>query len=323
MNQLCSKVLSCGHYLPQKCVTNLDLEKKMDTSDEWIVQRTGIKQRYIAEGPDETTAQMAYKAAEQALEVAGIAPDDVDMIILATSTPDHAFPASAVKVQELLKANNAFAFDMQAACSGFVYALSTADNFIKTGAAKTVVVIGADRMSSLVDWNDRTTAVLFGDGAGAYVLQAAPYAPDQGILSTHLFSNGKQYESLYVDDSNCANKHGYITMDGKLIYKNAILKIGKAVTTALTANNLSVSDVDWFVPHQANQRILESICDHFDIPYDKMIMTIADHANTSAATIPLATYRGIQDGKIKPGNLLVLEALGGGLTWGSAALRFG
>ena len=224
MNQFCSKVLSCGHYLPQKCVTNFDLEKKMDTSDEWITQRTGIKQRYIAQGSAETTAQMAYKAAQQALEIAGIAPSDVDMIILATSTPDHAFPASAVKVQELLSVNNAFAFDMQAACSGFVYALSTADNFIKTGAAKTVVVIGADRMSSLVDWNDRTTAVLFGDGAGAYVLQAEPFDPDHGILSTHLFSNGNQYESLYVDDSNSANKHGYIKMDGKLIYKNAILK---------------------------------------------------------------------------------------------------
>jgi len=295
----------------------------MNTSNEWITQRTGIKQRYIAEGVNETTAQMAYKAAQQALEIADIKPDDVDMIILATSTPDHAFPASAVKVQALLKANNAFAFDMQAACSGFIYALSTADNFIKTGGAKTVVVIGADRMSSLVDWHDRTTAVLFGDGAGAYVLQAQAYSPHQGILSTHLFSNGMQYESLYVDDSNCTNKYGYIKMDGKLIYKNAILKIGQAVTTALNANNLSVNDVDWFVPHQANQRILESICDHFHIPYEKMIMTIADHANTSAATIPLATYKGIADGKIKAGDLLVLEALGGGLTWGSAALRFG
>lgn len=304
-------------------MTNFDLEKKMNTSNEWITQRTGIKQRYIAEGVNETTAQMAYKAAQQALEIADIKPDDVDMIILATSTPDHAFPASAVKVQALLKANNAFAFDMQAACSGFIYALSTADNFIKTGGAKTVVVIGADRMSSLVDWHDRTTAVLFGDGAGAYVLQAQAYSPHQGILSTHLFSNGMQYESLYVDDSNCTNKYGYIKMDGKLIYKNAILKIGQAVTTALNANNLSVNDVDWFVPHQANQRILESICDHFHIPYEKMIMTIADHANTSAATIPLATYKGIADGKIKAGDLLVLEALGGGLTWGSAALRFG
>lgn len=304
-------------------MTNFDLEKKLDTSDEWITQRTGIKQRYIAEGPDETTAEMAYKAARQALEIAGIASEQVDMIILATSTPDHAFPASAVKVQELLKADNAFAFDMQAACSGFVYALSTADKFIKAGSVKNVIVIGSDRMSSLVDWNDRTTAVLFGDGAGAYVLQAAPYAPDQGILSTHLFSSGAQYESLYVDASGSTNKHGSIKMNGKLIYKQAILKIGEAVTTALKANNLSVCDVDWFVPHQANQRILESICDHFNIPYEKMIMTIADHANTSAATIPLATYAGIQDNKIKVGNLLVLEALGGGLTWGSAALRFG
>lgn len=304
-------------------MTNFDLAKELDTSDEWITQRTGIKQRYIAEGSDETTAQMAYKAAQQALEIAGITSDQVDMIILATSTPDHAFPASAVKVQEFLKANNAFAFDMQAACSGFIYALSTADKFIKAGAVKNVIVIGSDRMSSLVDWNDRTTAVLFGDGAGAYVLQAAAYEPDQGILSTHLFSSGKQYESLYVDANKCVSKHGYIKMDGKLIYKHAILKIGEAVTTALKANNLSVCDVDWFVPHQANQRILESICDHFNIPYEKMIMTIANHANTSAATIPLATYAGIQDKKIKVGNLLVLEALGGGLTWGSAALRFG
>jgi 3-oxoacyl-[acyl-carrier-protein] synthase-3 len=304
-------------------LTNFDLEKKLDTSDEWITQRTGIKQRYIAEGKNETTAQMAYKAAQQALEIADITSCQVDMIILATSTPDHAFPASAVKVQALLNAENAFAFDVQAACCGFVYALSTADQFIKTGAAKTVLVIGSDRMSSLVDWKDRTTAVLFGDGAGAYVLQAAPYKPDQGILSTHLFSNGKHYESLYVDAHECTDKPNAIKMDGKLIYKQAILKIGYAVTTALKANNLSVCDVDWFVPHQANQRILESICDHFNIPYEKMIMTIADHANTSAATIPLATYAGIQDGKIKVGNLLILEALGGGLTWGSAALRFG
>lgn len=301
-------------------MTNADLEKILDTSDEWITQRTGIKQRYIAEGSDETTAQMAYNAAQQALEIAGIAPDHVDMIILATSTPDHAFPASAVKVQTLLKADNAFAFDVQAACSGFIYALSTANQFIKTGAVKTALVIGSDRMSSLVNWNDRTTAILFGDGAGAYVLQAAPDEPDQGILSTHLFSNGKQYESLYVEAHEGTSG---IKMDGKLIYKQAILKIGEAVTTALKANKLSVCDVDWFVPHQANQRILESVCDHFHIPYEKMIMTVAKHANTSAATIPLATYAGIQDGKIKTGNLLVLEALGGGLTWGSAALRFG
>ncbi|CAO5679305.1 MAG: 3-oxoacyl-[acyl-carrier-protein] synthase 3 [Holosporales bacterium] len=317
----CSKVKGVGHYLPKKCVTNQDLETMMETTHDWIFSRTGIEQRYIASA-EETTAFMAAQAAKEALDQAHIHPNDVDMIVLATTTPDHPFPAAAVKVQSLLGAKNAFAFDVQAVCSGFIYALSVADNFIKSGQAKKVLVIGADAMSRLLNWKDRTTAVLFGDGAGAYVLEAAPYSKDSGMLSTHLFSDGDYYDLLYVNTQEpFDNKRGYIKMEGSSIYKHAIKKIGGAIVTALEKNNLTVDDVDWLVPHQANRRILESIAEHFKLPLEKMIITIGKHSNTSSATIPLATYAGIKDGKIKPNQLLVLEALGGGLTWGSAVLR--
>lgn len=319
----CSKVLACGHYLPEKCLTNHDLESMLDTTSDWIVQRTGIEQRHIA-NESETTAYMAFKASEEALTKAGLSAKDIDMIVLATSTPDHPFPATATKVQALLGATKAFAFDVQAVCSGFVYALSIADNFIKSGQVKNVLVIGADAMSRILNWKDRSTAVLFGDGAGAYVLQSAPYAKNQGILSTHLYSDGTLYEALYVDTSEpFDNKRGHVKMDGQTIYKHAVRKIGQAVVDALKHNDLVIADIDWFVPHQANRRILESICDHFNIPPEKMIITIDKHCNTSAATIPLATHSALQDGRIQPGHLLVLEALGGGLTWGSAVLRFG
>lgn len=317
-----SKVLSCGHYLPEKIVSNFDLESMLDTTSEWIVQRTGIENRHIA-NDQETTAYMAYKAAQEALKNANFEAQNVDMIVLATSTPDHPFPATATKVQSLLKAHKAFAFDLQAVCSGFVYALSVADNFIKSGQVKNVLVIGADAMSRILDWKDRSTAVLFGDGAGAYFVQSQDYQKGEGILSTHLYSDGSLYEALYVSTAEpFDNKRGYVKMEGSTIYKHAVKKIGQAVVDALNFNNLLIDDVNWFVPHQANKRILESICDHFKIPPSKMIITIDKHCNTSAATIPLATCAAIQDGRIKSGDLLVLEALGGGLTWGSAVLRF-
>lgn len=317
----CSKVKGVGHYLPKKCVSNKDLEDQLNTSHEWIFSRTGIEQRHIA-SQDETTAYMAAVAAREALANAKIDASEIDMIVLATTTPDHPFPASAVQVQNLIGAQKAFAFDVQAVCSGFIYALSVADNFIKSGQVKKALVIGADAMSRLLDWNDRSTAVLFGDGAGAYVLESTPYEKNTGILSTHLFSDGAFYDLLYVDtNEQFDNKRGYIKMQGSSIYKHAVKKIGDAICTAMAANNLTVDDVDWLVPHQANKRILESIADNFNLPLEKMIITIGKHSNTSSATIPLATYEGIQNGSIKPGQLLVLEALGGGLTWGSAVLR--
>lgn len=319
----CSKIKSVGHYLPKKCVKNKDLEDLLQTTDEWIVSRTGIKQRYIADD-NETTAYMAAQASIEALNVAGCLAIDIDMIVLATTTPDHPFPAAAVKVQSLIGATKAFAFDVQAVCSGFIYALSIADNFIKSGQVKKVLVIGADKMSTLLNWKDRSTAVLFGDGAGAYLLESAPYEKSQGVLSTHLFSDGAFYDQLYVDIAEpYDNKRGYVKMDGRNIYKHAVKKIGDAICIALSENNLTIDDVDWLVPHQANKRILESIADNFKMPLEKMIITIGEHSNTSSATIPLATHHGVKNGLIKDGHLLVLEALGGGLTWGSAVLRIG
>ncbi|CAO5676136.1 MAG: 3-oxoacyl-[acyl-carrier-protein] synthase 3 [Holosporales bacterium] len=316
-----SRVVGFGHYLPQKIMKNTEFEPSLQTSDEWIESRTGIKQRHIADSV-ETTSYMATKASEEALLSAGWDPSTVDMIIVATTTPDHPFPATAVKVQANLKASKAFAFDVQAVCSGFIYALSVADQFIKSGQIKRAIVVGADKMSSLLNWKDRNTAVLFGDGAGAYLLESTPYTRCEGIISTHLFSDGSYYDLLYVDtDEPFDNKRGFVKMEGRSIYKHAIKKIGDSVVHALKANHLTIDDVDWLVPHQANRRILEAISDQYSIPFDKMIVTVGEHANTCAGTIPLATYEGIASNKIKKGNLIVLEALGGGLSWGSAVIR--
>jgi 3-oxoacyl-[acyl-carrier-protein] synthase-3 len=286
---------------------------------------------------------MAANAARQALFMAGIDATKVDAIVLATTTPDNGFPATATRVQALLGASNAFAFDIQAVCSGFIYALSVANNFIKTGQAKTVLLIGAEAMSRIVDWNDRGTCVLFGDGAAALVLKATELDREasstiqsantnnvkslnvnkRGVLSTHLYSDGCGYDLLYVDHTiETQNKRGGVIMNGREIFKSAVKKIGEAVEKALIANNLTIDDIDWFVPHQANERIIKGVIDHFHLPPEKVVMTVSQHANTSAASIPLALCEAVRDGRIKPGQLVLIEAMGGGLTWGSAIIRW-
>ncbi len=316
-----SVVRGVGGYLPQKCVTNADLAKNLDTTDEWIVERTGMKQRHVL-ADDQNTSDLAAQAATIALKNAGIDANTIDLIVVATVTPDHPFPATAARVQAKIGAKNAFAFDVNAVCSGFIYALSIADQYLKTGMAKRALVIGADAMSKIVDWNDRSTAVLFGDGAGALVLESVDNSHadfGRGIHSTHLFSDGCHYDLLYVDTQQASAKQpGYVQMQGREIFKFAIKLIGEAVETVLHSNAITVDDIDWFVPHQANLRIIEGISTHFKIPMEKMVVTVEKHSNTSAATIPLALWEAAEDGRIRPGHRVVLEAMGGGLTWGSA-----
>lgn len=320
-----SIVRGVGGYLPSKCITNNDIAKSLDTTDEWIVERTGMRQRHLlAEG--ENTSDMATEASRIALHNAGIDASQIDLIVLATVTPDNPFPATAARVQAKLEAKKAFAFDVNAVCSGFIYALSVADQYIKTGMAKRALVIGADAMSKIIDWNDRTTAVLFGDGAGALVLEGIDQTHkdyNRGIESTHLFSDGSSYDLLYVDTTP-ANSYqaGHVRMQGREIFKFAIKLIGEAVEVVLKNNNITIDDIDWFVPHQANLRIIEGISTHFKIPMEKMVVTVDKHSNTSAATIPLALWEAHKDGRIQQNQLVVLEAMGGGLTWGSALVRW-
>lgn len=317
-----SVVAGCGSYLPESIVTNHQLSKEIDTSDEWIVSRTGIKQRHWV--TTETTSDLGTAAAQSALKSAGLSPEQIDLIVVATTTPDTIFPSVGTLVQSKIGAVNAFAFDIQAVCSGFVYALSVADNFIRTGQVKTALVIGAETMSRLLDPQDRSTRVLFGDGAGAIILHQDTTDQSRGILSTHLFSDGRCRDLLYVDNGPGSQNpgHGYLRMSGKEVYRHAVEKMGKAVLTALQKNNLTPENVDFFVPHQANVRIINGLCDHFGLPKEKAIITVGEHANTSAASIPLALSRGVEDGKIKTNSLLVIEALGGGFTWGSAIIRW-
>lgn len=316
-----SVVRGVGGYLPPRCVTNADLAKSMETTDEWIVERTGMKQRHLlAEG--QNTSDLAAEAAKIALKNAGLNADDIDLIVVATATPDHPFPATAARVQAKISAKKAFAFDVNAVCSGFVYALSVADQFLKTGQATRALVIGADAMSKIVDWNDRATAVLFGDGAGALVLEGVDETHadfKRGVHSTHLFSDGCHYDLLYVDTIAAnAKQPGHVRMQGREIFKSAIKLIGEAVEKVLAHNAITIENIDWFVPHQANLRIIEGISTHFNIPMEKMVVTVDQHSNTSAATIPLALWEAARDGRIQPGHRVVLEAMGGGLTWGSA-----
>lgn len=316
-----SVVCGVGGYLPSNCVKNSDLEKQFDTTDAWIVERTGMKQRHIV-GEGEYTSDLAAKAALIALENANLKPEEVDLIVVATVSADNPFPACATRVQKKIEANKAFAFDVNAVCSGFIYALSIADQYIKTGMVKNAVVIGADVMSKLLDWSDRSTAVLFGDGAGAVVLKAEENS-DRGIYSTHLFSDGRQYDLLYVDTKGASPEQpGHLRMQGREIYKLAVNRIGQAVIAALDHNKLNIEDIDWFVPHQANLRIIEGVSTHFKIPMEKMVVTIDKHSNTSAATIPLALWEAVNDGRIQKNHLVVLEAMGGGLTWASAAIKW-
>lgn len=309
---------SCGHYLPKKIVTNKDLENQLDTTDEWIQTRTGIKQRHIADHL-ETTAYMGMQSCIEALEKAGVNASDIDMIIVATTTPDHAFPAVATQIQKNLNAVNACAFDIQAVCAGFIYALSVANSFIQTNQARNILVVGADRMSSIVDWSDRSTAVLFGDGAGAYLLTQS--LTNKGILSTHLFSDGNFYNDLYVE-KDCQKQTQFIKMMGQTVFKNGVKKMGESINIALDFNNFTMSDIDYFIPHQANKRIILSIAEHFNLPLEKVQITVDKHANTSAATIPLATYEAIKNGRVKPQDKVLLTALGGGFSWGSAILYY-
>lgn len=316
-----SKIISTGSYLPKKFLTNYDLEKTVDTTDSWIFERTGIKKRHLAE-KNELTSDIAFEASKRALENSGLKAEDIDMVILATTTPDLTFPATATKVQAKLNANSAFAFDIQAVCSGFVFAMATADNFIKSGQVKNALVIGADILSRIVDWKDRNTCVLFGDGAGAVVLQATT-EESSGIISSDLHSDGSLNDILKTSGGPSSNqKSGFIEMAGKEVFKHAVDKMSKSVIAALKKANLKVSDIDLLVPHQANARILSAVANRLELSEEKIILTVESHANTSAASIPLALDYAVKNNRVKKGDLVVLEALGGGLTWGSVVLKW-
>lgn len=319
-----SILAGCGAYLPERVVSNTELAAQVDTSDSWIADRTGIANRHIA-AEGETTADLATRAAERALAAAGMTAADIDLIVLGTATPDNTFPATATKVQAKLGMTRGIAFDVQAVCSGFVFALATADNFIKSGQVRTALVIGAETFSRILDWEDRGTCVLFGDGAGAVVLRAGEGvgdASDRGVLSTHLHSDGRYYDLLYVDGGpSTTGKAGCVRMEGREVFRHAVVNLAEAVNEALTANNLKASDIDWLVPHQANRRIIEGTARKLGLTLDRVIVTVQDHANTSAASIPLALATAVEDGRIQPGQLVLLEAMGGGFTWGSALIR--
>ncbi len=314
-----------GSALPKRCVSNAELAQTVDTSDEWIVERSGIRQRYIA-GEGETTASLGEAAARAALANAGMEPNDIDLIILATSTPDNTFPAAAVNIQERLGISHGAAFDVQAVCSGFIYAVSTADLYLQCGRAKRALVIGAETFSRLLDWEDRTTCVLFGDGAGAIILEAVESAgtvEDRGVLTAHLRSDGSHHEKLYVDGGpSTTGTVGHLRMQGREVFKHAVGMITDVITDAFEAVNLPLEKLDWLVPHQANIRIIEGSARKLGIPMDKVVVTVDKHGNTSAASIPLALNEAAADGRIKQGDLVLLEAMGGGFTWGSVLLRW-
>jgi 3-oxoacyl-[acyl-carrier-protein] synthase-3 len=306
-------------------MTNADLAKIVDTSDEWITERTGIKERHIA-AAGETTSDLAVRAAEAALRHAGVDAQEIDLIVLGTATPDLTFPSTATTVQARLGIKHGAAFDLQAVCSGFIYALATADNFLTAGQFKTALVIGAETFSRILDWQDRATCVLFGDGAGAIVLRAEEGRgtnDDRGILATKLFSDGRYRDLLYVDGGpSSSGTVGHLRMEGKEVFKHAVTNIANAIEAAADAAGVKVSDVDWFVPHQANQRILAATAKRLRIPDERVVTTIAKHGNTSAASVPLALDEAVRDGRIKRGQLVLFEAMGGGFTWGAALARW-
>jgi len=328
-----SEIIGCGSYLPERLVTNAELSNKVDTTDEWIFDRTGIRQRYIA-AEGEFTSDLALKAANNALDYAGIPAAEVDLLILATTTPDNTFPATATKVQSQLGMVNGAAFDIQAVCSGFIYGLAIADNFIKAGQCKTVVLIGAETFSRILDWEDRSTCVLFGDGAGAVVIRAGEGEPDappgetghnvgRGILSTHIHSDGSTNDLLYVDGGPSSTQTvGHVKMVGREVFRHAVKNLAGIVDETLEANGLAPEDIDWLVPHQANKRILDGTARKLGLPMEKMVVTVDRHANTSAASIPLALDEAVRDGRIKSGDLVLMEAMGGGLTWGAGLVRW-
>ena len=325
MTQLRSIVRGCGSYLPRRTVTNQDMEKLVATSDEWIVQRTGIRERHIvSEG--ETTSTMGIEAAKAALADAGFEAQDIDLVVCATSTPDYTFPSTATQIQHGLGNYGGTAFDLQAVCTGFIYGLATADKFLTSGSHKRAIVVGAETFSRILDWTDRGTCVLFGDGAGAVVLEAAPgegTSADRGVLTTQLRSDGRYRDKLYVDGGpGSTGTTGHLRMEGREVFKFAVGKVMDVVKDAFAETGTTAEELAWFVPHQANRRIIEASADKLGIPRDKVVITVDRHGNTSAASIPLALDAAKKDGRIKPGGLVMLEAIGGGFTWGSALLRW-
>ena len=320
-----SLVAGCGAYLPSRVVTNAELAKTVDTSDEWIRQRTGIRERrFAAEG--EMTSDMGKRAALGALEMAGMRPDEVDLIVCATATPDETFPATATRIQNDLGIQRGAAFDVQAVCAGFVYALAVADNFLRLGQARTALVIGSETFSRILDWDDRATCVLFGDGAGAVALRAvevngSPKEP--GLLSTHIYSDGRHHDALYVDGGpSSTGTVGHVRMEGREVFRHAVVRMSEAIDAALEANSLTPGDIDWLVPHQANLRIIDAMARRLNLPQDRVVVTVDRHANTSAASIPLALCEAVNDGRVQRGDLIMMEAMGGGFAWGSALLRW-
>jgi 3-oxoacyl-[acyl-carrier-protein] synthase-3 len=323
-----ARIIGCGSYLPERVLTNAELATMVDTSDEWIVTRTGIRPRHIV-AAGEKTSDLGFKAAEKALEHADMKARDIDLVLVATSTPDNTFPATATKIQAMLGMRNGAAFDLQAVCSGFVYGLAIADNFIKAGQARTVLLIGAEVFSCILDWKDRSTCVLFGDGAGAVVVRAdgghREGAPNNapGILSTHLHSDGTLCDILYVDGGPSSTKTvGHVRMAGREVFRHAVINLAAIVDEALEANGLTLADIDWLVPHQANKRILTGTARRLGLPEERVVVTIDRHANTSAASIPLALDEAVRDGRIQSGHLILMEAMGGGLTWAAGLVRW-
>ncbi|MFO1087031.1 MAG: beta-ketoacyl-ACP synthase III [Reyranellaceae bacterium] len=320
-----SVVQGCGAYLPDRVVTNEELAKTLDTSDEWIRQRTGIRQRHIA-ADGEFTSHLAIKASQRALEHAGIDVADLDLIVLATATPDETFPATATRVQAALGMTKGAAFDVQAVCAGFVYGVSVADSLLKNGVASTALVIGAETFSRILDWNDRGTCVLFGDGAGAIVLRAeqgAGTSADRGILANALHSDGRQHDILYVDGGPSSTKTtGFLRMEGKEVFKHAVVNMAAVVGEVLDKAGLETKDIDWLVPHQANKRIIDGTGRKLGLPPERVVVTVDRHANTSAASIPLALDTAVKDGRIQRGDLLLMEGIGGGLAWGASLVRW-
>ena len=325
MSILRSVVLGCGSYLPERVVPNKELAASVDTTDEWIVQRTGIQQRYVA-ADGEVTSDLAIHAAKAALANAHVDAQSIDLIVLATSTPDNTFPAAAVSVQAGLGITRGAAFDLQAVCSGFVYGISVTDALLRTGTYKRALVIGAETFSRILDWTDRTTCVLFGDGAGAIVMEAQQQpggSDDRGVLTTHLRSDGRHKSKLYVDGGPSSTKTvGFLRMEGRAVFKHAVAMITDVIEDAFRATGFTASDIDWFVPHQANKRIIDDSAHKLGIAPEKVVITVNLHGNTSAASIPLALNVAVKDGRIKKGDLVLLEAMGGGFTWGSALIRW-
>lgn len=317
-----SVITGTGSALPAKCVTNADLAARVDTSDEWIVERTGIRQRYIADD-SETTSTLATAAARNALEAAGVDAQEIGLIVLATATPDHTFPATATQVQAALGCGGGVAFDVQAVCSGFLYALATADSLLRTGMATKALVIGSETFSRILDWDDRTTCVLFGDGAGAVVLEAQDVAADgPGILASRLHADGQHKDMLYVDGGpSTTGTVGKLRMKGREVFRHAVVNLASVLKEVLEESGTNAADIDWVVPHQANARILDATARKLDLPAEKVVVTVDRHANTSAASVPLALDTAMRDGRIKPGDLVMLEAMGGGFTWGASLAR--